>query len=248
MKLRDIVTSLIVGVVLAGFGAFYNFHGRLSRLEGKLEDLGDLKVSLSEISQRVFQYPVSNIGGIPILTPTLGKPTGGATAVIDTLEADKPENIQRDQILAVFEPITNKKALVNLVLEGLIRINSITLRSLERSKSRNTDEAKYAATISMKNLTDRDIEFLIPKGQVFENKEPKTGRQNIAAAALNRQVLKAGGSLELKVEAYCISKGLEAPTDDPGNITIFKLSDSDFEGQRELWESVQEKLDKVRSR
>jgi hypothetical protein len=243
--IKQILIGVLVGALLAGFGAFYAFHGRLSRVEGQTEDLRDIRATLMDLLQKTAQYPTFNIGGIPVPEPTMGRPVGGSVAVIDTINAEKPEEIQRDQVLAVFEPIANSRALIHLVLQGLVKINSITLRALEPNKAGIGDEARYSATISMENLTNRDVEILIPKGQVFENKEPKTGRQNIVAANTIRRILRARSSLDLVVEAYCINEGLAAPTDDPGNITNFKLRKDEFEGQHELWEYIAERLSEV---
>jgi hypothetical protein len=71
--------------------------------------------------------------------------------------------------------------------------------------------ANYAAIISMENLTDQSIDFVIPKGQIFENQEPRSGRQNLAAAGERKETLLARTSYDLRVEAHCMNKDLSGP-------------------------------------
>jgi len=232
----ELIIGLLTGAVLAGFGTFYVFHGRLSRVEAQLEMLRD---SINRISQ----YP--SIDGFTIPRPTVDRPIGGVNAIAETLKKD-PKEIRQEEIFTVFELVTDGEALSNLVLSGQVRINNITLKSIGQAASKDGGNAQYSAVISMENLTSEDIEFVIPKGQVFENREPQSGRQNLAAAGQQRQTLAAQSSLDLAVEAHCINKDLSPPNGEPGNITVFKIRDDKFVGQAELWRSIDESLDRAK--
>jgi hypothetical protein len=232
----QLLIAFLAGALVVGFGAFYTFNGRLSRLEGQLESL---KGSLSN----TFQYPL--ITGVPIPAPVIGKPVGGANALVDTLELE-PSSIQQEEISTIFELITDGQALVNLVRGGYIGIKNIKLDSFSQAAVDGSDNVNYVAVISMENLTDQDIDFVIPKGQVFENQEPKSGRQNLATAKEQKETLLAQTSYNLTVAAHCMNKNLSGPNGSPGNITIFKIRDDTFEGQEELWQSVNDRVNKAR--
>jgi hypothetical protein len=231
-----LIIGLLTGAILAGFGIFYVFHGRLSRVEGQLELIKD---SLN----KGLQYP--NIDGVPIPIPVNGKPIGGINAVAETL-GKEPEEIKQEEIFTVFELITDGQALVNLALGGYIRINNVTLKTLSQGETKGSSNARYGTVLSIENLTDQDIEFVIPKGQVFENQESKTGRQNLAAANEQRERLAARSSFDLMVEAHCINRELRPPSNNQGNVTIFKIRNNKFEGQTELWHSVGESVNKAK--
>jgi hypothetical protein len=221
--------GLVAGFV-AGFSAFYAFNGRLSKVEGKLELLLD---TLGK------NHPYKNIDGIPVPIPTKEKPIGGTNAIIDTLE-EIPDEVRREELFTVFELVTDGDALIHLVRHGYIAINDIRLITDA------TGDAHYAAIISMENLTDRDIEYVIPKGQVFENKEPGSGRQNLAAARGEKLTLKARTSYDMRVNAHCINKHLSGPDGSPGNLTIFKIRNDNFRGQNDLWQSVNKSVEKAK--
>jgi len=233
LLIAGIGCGLVAGVA-AGFGAFYTFNGRLSRVEAQLEFL---KNALSN------QYPL--IEGVPIPAPAIGKPVGGANAIIDTLNLGSHE-IQQEEISVVFELVTGGEALVNLVRGGHIGITDIKLVTLTKEEKTSGNGADYAAIVSMVNLSDQNISFVIPKGQVFENREPHSGRQNLAAADERKQTILARTKYELKVDAHCMNKDLSGPDGSLGNLTVFKIRDDSFDGQEEIWQSVNDAVNKAR--
>jgi len=230
----QLLIAFIGGALVTGFGAFYAFNGRLSKVEGQLESL---KNALSN------QYPL--IDGVPLPAPSIGKPVGGANAIVDTLKLE-PNEIQQEEISAVFELITDGGALVNLVRSGHIGIKNIKLVTLSPEEMKGRNGANHAAIISMENLTDQPINFVIPKGQVFENREPRSGRQNIAAAGERKESLLPRAAYDLRVEAHCINKELAGPDGNLGNITIFKIRDDTFTGQEEIWQSINDSVNKAK--
>lgn len=232
--LITVIGGGLVAGIAAGFGVFYAFNGRLTRVEAQLEFL---KSALSN------QYPL--IEGVPIPAPAIGKPVGGANAIIDTLKIE-PHEIQPEEISLVFELVTGGDALVNLVRGGHIGITDIRLVTLTNEEKTGGNGTDYAAIISMINLSDQDIDFVIPKGQVFENREPHSGRQNLAAADERKQTIVARTKYELKVDAHCMNKDLSGPDNSTGNLTVFKIRDDSFDGQEEIWQSVNDSVNKAR--
>lgn len=246
--------GLVIGIA-AGFGMAYKFNGRLSRVEAELEFLKhslnnqipliDGRLNRIESQLGAINNALSNqyflMQGVPVPAPSAGKPVGGVNAIVDTLKLE-PYEIQQEAISLVFELVTDGEALVNLVRNGQIGIKNIKLVTSSEEGMENRTGAHYAAIISMENLTDQNIEFVIPKGQVFENQEPQSGRQNLAAARERKEILPARSSYDLKVEAHCMNRDLSGPDGSPGNITIFKIRNDKFEGQEEVWQSVDDSV------
>src|ERR1044072_1222167 len=93
-------TGILIGALLAGFGTFYLFNGRLSRLEGQMELLIDAFSN---------QYPL--IKDVPVPAPEIENPVGGENAIVDTLNLkvaelqSEPAEIQEEIISTVFELI-----------------------------------------------------------------------------------------------------------------------------------------------
>jgi hypothetical protein len=92
----------------------------------------------------------------------------------------------------------------------------------------------WRTEISLKNNTNDDQLFVIPKGQVFENKKINTGLQNVAAAREYRLIIPANSRLVVEVQVYCVNEKLSSPHGFIGNITVFKI-DKPFKTQDELW-------------
>lgn len=253
-----VISALLAGLI-AGFGVFYKFNGRLSRAEAELDVLKntlsnqypliDSRLNRMESQLNSIRDALSNnymlIQGVPVPAPAVGKPVGGANALVDTLKVE-PYEIQQEVISAVFELVTDGGALVNLVRGGHIGIKNIRLVTLSPEEADGMNGARYAAIISMENRTDQNIEFMIPKGQVFENREPQSGRQNLAAAHERKDTITARSSYDLKVEAHCMNRELSGPDGSPGNITIFKIRDDKFEGQEEIWQSVEDSVSRAK--
>jgi hypothetical protein len=254
-----VMGGLLVIAIAAGIGSFFKFHGRLTQVETQLEFLKnalgnqiphiDSRLNRIESQLESINNALSNhyllMQGVPIPAPTIGKPVGGANAIVDTLNLE-PHEIQQEVIATVFELVTDGEALVNLVRGGHIGIKDIKLVTLNQEDTESNTGARYAAIISMENLTDQDIDFMIPKGQVFENQEPQSGRQNLAAARERKEKLLARTSYDLRVEAHCMNRNLSGPDGSLGNITIFKIKNDKFEGQAEVWESVDDAVNKAK--
>lgn len=261
--LLQLIIAILAGGLVTGIAAavaiFYTFNGRLVKVETELEALKkvtnehypalDSKLnridSQLELIKNALSHQYLHLQGVPTPAPTLGKPVGGANAILDTFKA-VPYEIQETEISLVFDRVTDRKALVNLVSDGRIGIKNIKLESLNQEEKGNTSGANYTAIISMENLTDENIDFVIPKGQVFENQETESGRQNLVAAQNWQKGLSPRASCDLKVEAHCMNQNLNPPDGNLGNITIFKIKDDEFDGQKEVWESINNSVNKAK--
>jgi len=91
----------------------------------------------------------------------------------------------------------------------------------------------WTTEITLKNKTNRDFECKIPKGQVFENKQIGSGKQNVAAAREYVFNVPANLTISVEIEVLCINEHLSSPSGSY-NVTYFKV-DKDFNNQRELW-------------
>src|ERR1043166_698899 len=168
---------------------------------------------------------------------------GGAVVLVQTLP-----NASEEEVAIIFNQVKDKKALVNLALDGKVRIKKVKLITI----SRKPPNRKFAVLIVIKNQTGEDIEVKIPKGQIFENRQLRPRRQNLAAANEGIITIPASSDdsspgMPITIEALCINKGFDYPNGSSGNITIFELNNKSFADQKDLWEWIEGRLDESRS-
>ncbi len=154
-----------------------------------------------------------------------------------------------EEVALIFSQIKDKIALVNLALKGTVNIDDVRLITIDPKPPNRTFEVR----IKVRNQTPREVRVKIPKGQIFENKNVATRRQNLAAAGEDIITIPASTDsspsiVEIKIKALCINKGFDPPAGDLGNITIFELTNNKFLTQNELWEWLGDKLDKSDSK
>ena len=92
----------------------------------------------------------------------------------------------------------------------------------------------WITEVALKNNSDDDVLCVIPKGQVFENKDIGTGIQNVAAEREYRLIIPAKSRLTVEISVLCINRSFSSPSGKAGNVTIFKI-DQPFKDQHELW-------------
>jgi len=92
----------------------------------------------------------------------------------------------------------------------------------------------YKATLTLRNDTDEDVMCFVPKGQVFENKNVETQKQNLAAARDYRVIVPARSRLTLELDALCTNQTMSAPNGSPGRATVFRIAGA-FDLQQDLW-------------
>lgn len=154
---------------------------------------------------------------------------GGGTVVVDIWQAAKVEEVSVSKITALFEPVVDPQALVNLALQGTVLIHEVRLSTVKR---------QFEVSLKVENVTDSQIVAEVPKGQVFENKKPKERRQNLASRQLASVDLPPHQVIEVKVDALCINQNWMPPKGGEGNITVFRIKE-DFSGQHDLWARIQ---------
>lgn len=92
----------------------------------------------------------------------------------------------------------------------------------------------YKVTINLRNDSAEDMLCVIPKGQIFENKQVGTGFQNLAVVRDYRLIIPSGSKISAELDAFCVNRSLSSPRSSTGNITVFKI-DKPFNSQDELW-------------
>ena len=95
----------------------------------------------------------------------------------------------------------------------------------------------WKTEIKLRNNTNDDLLFTIPKGQLFENKKIGTGIQNVAAAREYKLIIPGNSRLIVEIEVLCVNQNFSSPSGKPGNITIYKFN-KDFESQESLWNQM----------
>jgi hypothetical protein len=92
----------------------------------------------------------------------------------------------------------------------------------------------YKVTLTLRNDTDEDVMCFVPKGQVFENKNVGTQRQNLAAARDYRVIIPGRSRLTLELDALCTNRTMGGPNGSPRRTTVFRIAGA-FESQEDLW-------------
>lgn len=95
----------------------------------------------------------------------------------------------------------------------------------------------WKADISLRNKTAEDVFCVIPKGQIFENKQVGTSVQNVAADRDYRLIIPASSQLIVEIDVLCINRSFSPPCGLAGSISIYKVAD-DFKDQHELWKAL----------
>ena len=130
-----------------------------------------------------------------------------------------------------FKKITDKEALVNLAINGNIGINKVILK-------KGNDKNHHKVILSLSNFQNTIIDFVIEKGQVFENKEYEKNTQNLASSDNLRYSLQPNETKDFQFDAYCLNKGMKIPNGGTGNITIYSLLNKTFRDGDELWKNM----------
>lgn len=89
----------------------------------------------------------------------------------------------------------------------------------------------------MKNETDKRIEIVIPKGQVFENKNIGSGFQNIINAEDSTQVVEPQEQVRIRLPGHCLNRELDPPNGQDANATPLKVQ-FEFNDQNTVWDNV----------
>jgi hypothetical protein len=155
---------------------------------------------------------------------------GGGTVVVDLWEAEEVRDVTDSQVLSLFEVVSDSDALSTLAVERRVRVHDVRLQTLRQ---------RFAVRLQVENLTDSTLWARIPKGQVFENKRPGRRVQNLASSREEAiQELPPHRLVEVTVDALCLNRHWAPPEGQAGNLTIFRMRDSTFTRQTDLWASI----------
>ncbi len=80
----------------------------------------------------------------------------------------------------------------------------------------------FELEIRLKSHSDFDEDFIIPKGQVFENAKLAFRYQNLIAAETVMETIPAGGFKTIRFRANCINPPYCCPNGGKGKLTIYQ--------------------------
>lgn len=158
------------------------------------------------------------------------KNIGGMIAVLETGAYWNPNLISTPEMLG-FEKIDDEESITSFLLNNELSISNVRLTS---------DNGQYKAKFTLSNNTGSDISCIVPKGQIFENKEFKKDTQNLASKDDEYLEIRANRSVDIEINALCLNEKFAPPNGGLGNITIFKVADNSFVTQRELWDIIED--------
>ena len=214
---------------------------RLEKLERQLDDQSKKLDQL--LSRQQTQTTVIVNMDFPVHSPVPEKNVGFHAAVEDTLAPAATAEKPTVSASAVFKPITESDSLVNLVLAGEATVSTIVLNTRSSNVSSSTP-SDHEVSLEIGNVTDKPISIRLPKGQVFENKVPGSGFQNLVLADHIELTLAPRERRSISVPGHCLNVSLKRPSGQAGNITPLAV-DFEFDTQRALWKEVDSRLAKV---
>jgi len=167
------------------------------------------------------------------------KNIGGMIALLRTNNQFSNREILHPKFIG-FKKVEKKDALVNMAKQGKISILNVRLQ-------KSTDWDYYDVVLTLKNNTENGINFNIPKGQIFENKDIKNEIQNLTAINEEKCFLDGFQGDDFTIKSFCLNEKLSPPNEEGtnGNVTIFEIGEKKFRTQKELWAVVSKNKDKL---
>jgi|GEM_PF-1949039 len=164
---------------------------------------------------------------------------GGLIALLKTNSQFTNREVLHPKFIG-FKKVERKDALVNLAREGKLSIQKVRLQ-------KSTDWDFYEVVLTLKNNTEDGISFIIPKGQIFENKDINIEYQNLTAKDDETCFLDAFQDNDFFIKSFCLNEKLSPPTEvgNDGNVTIFEVGEKRFKTQRELWDTISKNKNKL---
>lgn len=157
------------------------------------------------------------------------KNIGGIIAVLETGAYWNPNLISTPEMLG-FEKIDNEDSITSFLLNKTLSISDVKLIN---------DTEQYKAKFTLINNISSTINCIVPKGQIFENKEFKKDTQNLAVEEDEYLKIEGNDSVPIEINALCLNQKFAPPNGGLGNITLFKVADSSFVNQKELWKIIE---------
>jgi hypothetical protein len=174
------------------------------------------------------------------------KNLGGLVATMQTNKQFSDKVIANPTVLG-FKKIANEKSLVKAIKKNLVKIYDIILFT--------DDDGDYKVEFDLENLTNQNIELVIPKGQIFENKYVDKNEikptQNLAIRENEEINLKSKQRKKCKINAWCLNGDFKPPKPKEdyilGNITIFEVENKAFETNNDLWINMKNQNEVLRN-
>lgn len=229
-----IISGILIIRSAASFATIGSTDQRLERLERQIEEQSKKLDQLLSHSSQPTQVTIKI--DIPLPHPSPEKNIGYFAAIEDTLIVASKAG--KTEILAssVFKHISETDSLVNLVLNGKLGVSAIVLGKRSRSV-KSAVISDFAVNLEVRNLTNEIVRVQLPKGQVFENKAPRSGIQNLVLAENTELQLNPRESKTVSVGGHCLNSHLAPPNGQPGNITPIAVK-FDFDSQASVWAGV----------
>ncbi|MGB0525171.1 MAG: hypothetical protein ACPGJS_19510, partial [Flammeovirgaceae bacterium] len=164
------------------------------------------------------------------------KNIGGLTVLMETNAMYNRDVVVNPNLLG-FDEIVEPEALVNLAIDRKIDIQRVRI------------ERDHSVWVKFKNNTSEALEFVIPRGQLFENELCGFKYQNLMLLKEIRATVKPHGTKDVSGLGSCINYAYQSPIGTRAKLAIFKYDRKGeaYESQREVWSSMQEQASGYRS-
>ena len=163
---------------------------------------------------------------------------GGMIALMETNAMFNRDKLASPTVLG-FQEIERPEALVNLAIARKILIKKVQLGSYTKP---------FQVELEVRNLTEENVRFYIPTGQIFENKVFRQKTQNLAYIDTDFWYdLMPHQARLLTLEAMCINEAYACPDGGVGNLTIYKANHDDFHTDRRVWQFFRNQTRELRS-
>lgn len=232
-----IISSVMIMKNHADAQSSDDINERFSIIERRINEQSE---KLDKILLVIESRKTLSLGDITLPEPNTDKHVGWHIVIKKTLNVDSLDNTDEKILNSVFSPILEPEALVNLVLNGKIEIKAIVLDKRSNNVVSDT-KTDYEIAIDLKNIFSEKISALIPKGQVFENKDSESGFQNVVNAEEQIVNIEQGEHKIIYLPAYCLNQDLKSPEKNYGNITPLKVN-FEFSEQNMVWNEIKNKV------
>lgn len=204
-----------------------------------IKEIYALACGLSREEQiRLSSLILNNVIGISgfLPEPEPEKNIGWHSAVADTFGKASFKEVDIEAFNLLFSNIENSNSLFDLASKQQISIKKVILQK-RSNKNKKTTISDYEILIELKNETNEKKQVVIPKGQVFENKNIGSGFQNIVNAEGSAQILEPQQQVRIRLPGHCLNRKLTPPVGQEANVTPLKVN-FEFDDQNTVWDNV----------
>lgn len=159
------------------------------------------------------------------------KNIGGLNVLMETSAHYNKGTIVNPKMLN-FSEIEGANALVNLAIEGKVEVLDVFLGD------------GFTVHMTLKNLTAESLDYVIPRGQLFENATFECKYQNLTITQHHQGTLEPYEIKTSSYEAWCINASYNEPIGNLGRLTIYQsnLMNDHVKFVKELWKEMKEEI------